>query len=159
MEARIKNPVEIFPGALKGLNRLHTSVQDAGIPATTFHLIEVRASQINGCGVCLDMHTREMRHAGEPEEKIATVASWREAPYFSEAERAALALTEAATRIADSADPVPDAVWGQAAHHYSEEQLAALVIAIASINAWNRLNAVTKQVGGEWVEQWIGVPA
>jgi AhpD family alkylhydroperoxidase len=159
MQARIKNPVETFPGALKGLTRLAASVQEAGIPETTFHLVEVRASQINGCGVCLDMHTREMRHADEPEEKISTVATWREAPYFTDAERAALALTEAATRLADRSDPVPDEVWEEAGRHYGEEQLAALVIAIASINAWNRLNAVTRQVSGEWVEQAIAMAA
>lgn len=155
MEPRMKSPVEVFPDAHKGLARLSASVAEAGIPETTYYLVETRASQINGCGVCLDMHTRQLRRAGEPEEKIATVAVWREVPYFSDAERAALALTEAATRLADRVDPVPDEVWEEAGRHYDEEQLAALVIAIASINAWNRLNAVTKQVGGEWVEQFL----
>jgi AhpD family alkylhydroperoxidase len=115
----------------------------------------VRASQINGCGVCLDMHTRELEHAGEPDEKISTVAAWREAPYFSAAERAALALTEAATRLADRTDPVPDEVWEEAARHYNEEQLAALTISIATINAWNRLMVATRQISGDWVEQII----
>jgi AhpD family alkylhydroperoxidase len=155
MQPRIKNPAMTFPGALGGLTQLRTSAEDAGIPETTRLLIEVRASQLNGCGVCLDMHSRELADAGEPRERIVMIAAWREAPYFTEAERAALALTEAATRLADQADPVPDDVWDEAARHYNQQQLAALVIAIATINAWNRLQAVTKQIGGEWVEQAI----
>jgi AhpD family alkylhydroperoxidase len=159
MEALIDNPVMTFPSANHALTKLRASVDDAGIPETTHLLIEVRASQINGCGVCLDMHTRELRHAGEPEERISTVAAWREVPYFTDAERAALALTEAATRLADRPDPVPDEVWEDAARHYTEPQLAALVISIATINAWNRLQAVTRQVSGDWVEQLIKQPA
>jgi AhpD family alkylhydroperoxidase len=159
MHARINSPAMTFPDALEGLTKLRASISDAGIPETTQLLIEVRASQINGCGVCLDMHTRELAHAGEPTERIVMVAAWREAPYFSDAERAVLALTEAATRIADRPDPVPDEVWAQAARHYTEDQLAALVISIASINAWNRLQATTQQVSGEWVEQVIQTPA
>jgi AhpD family alkylhydroperoxidase len=159
MEALIDNPVMTFPGANQALTKLRASVDDAGIPETTHLLIEVRASQINGCAVCLDMHTRELRYAGEPEERISTVAAWREVPYFTDAERAALALTEAATRLADSPDPVPDEVWEDAARHYTEPQLAALVISIATINAWNRVQAVTRQVSGDWVEQFIKQPA
>jgi AhpD family alkylhydroperoxidase len=116
-------------------------------------MVELRASQINGCSVCVDIHSRELEHAGESSERIHMVAAWREAPYFSDAERAALALAEAATRIADRPDPVSDDVWDEAARHYSEPQLAALVVAIAAINAYNRLNAATRQVTGEWVEQ------
>jgi alkylhydroperoxidase family enzyme len=101
------------------------------------------------------MHTRELRHAGEPEERIFTIATWREAPYFTEAERADLALTEAATRLADRPDPVPDELWEEAARHYTEPQLAALVISIATINAFNRVNAATRQISGDWVEQVI----
>jgi AhpD family alkylhydroperoxidase len=155
MQARIENPAMTFPGALEALLKLRASVGDAGIPETTHYLIEVRASQINGCGVCLDMHTRELKHAGEPDERIFTIATWREAPYFTDSERAALALTEAATRLADRPDPVPDEVWEEAARHYSEPQLAALVISIATINAFNRVNAATKQISGDWVEQVI----
>ena len=155
MQARIENPATTFPGALEALLKLRASVGDAGIPETTHYLIEVRASQINGCGVCLDMHTRELKHAGEPDERIFTIATWREAPYFTDAERAALALTEAATRLADRPDPVPDEVWEEAARHYSEPQLAALVISIATINAFNRVNAATRQISGDWVEQVI----
>ena len=116
-------------------------------------MVELRASQINGCSVCVDIHSRELEHAGESRERIHMVAAWREAPYFSDAERAALALTEAATRLADRSDPVPDEVWDEAARHYDEPQLAALVVAIAGINAFNRLNATTRQITGDWVDQ------
>jgi|SRR5690348_14020834 alkylhydroperoxidase family enzyme len=97
------------------------------------------------------MHSRELRAAGEPDERIHMVAAWREAPYFTDAERAALALTEATTRLADRPDAVPHEVWDEAARHYDEAALAALVVAIASINAWNRINAATRQITGEWV--------
>ena len=113
------------------------------------------ASQINGCSVCADMHSRELKAAGEPDERIFTLATWRETPYFSDAERAALALTEAATRLADRSDPVADEVWEEAARHFDEAQLSALVVAIACINAWNRLNAITRQITGPWVDQFI----
>jgi alkylhydroperoxidase family enzyme len=101
------------------------------------------------------MHSRELKAAGELDERIFMVGAWREAPYFSDAERAALALTEAATRLADRSDPIPDAVWEQAARYYDESQLAGLVVAIAAINAWNRINAATRQITGEWVDEWI----
>ena len=114
-------------------------------------MVHLRASQINGCSVCVDIHSRELEHAGESGERIHLVAAWRETPYFSDAERAALALTEAATRLADRPDPVPDEVWEEAARHYSETQLAALVISIATINAFNRVNVTTAQPSGEWV--------
>jgi AhpD family alkylhydroperoxidase len=155
MQPRIKNPAMTVPGAMEGLQKLGAAARRAGVPDTTLYLIEMRASQINGCSVCLDMHSRELRAAGEPDERIFMVGAWREAPYFSDAERAALALTEAATRLADRTDPIPDEVWEEAAHHYDESQLAGLVIAIASINAWNRINAATRQVTGDWVDQWI----
>jgi AhpD family alkylhydroperoxidase len=125
------------------------------VPATTLYLIEVRASQINGCSVCLDMHSRELKAAGESDERIVMIGAWREAPYFTPAERAALALTEATTRLADRSDPVPDEVWEEAARHYGESELAGLVVAIAAINAWNRINAATRQITGEWLDQWV----
>jgi AhpD family alkylhydroperoxidase len=158
MQPRIQNPAILVPGAMQALQRLGIAARKAGVPATTLYLIETRASQINGCSVCLDMHSRELKAAGEPDERIFMVGAWREAPYFSDAERAALALTEAATRLADRPDPIPDEVWQEAARHYEESQLAGLVVAIASINAWNRINAATRQVTGEWVEQWISRP-
>src|SRR6266849_2909753 len=155
LQPRIKNPATTIPGALEALLKLGASAQDAGIPKTTHDLMHVRASQINGCGVCLDMHSRELVHAGQNNERIFTIAAWREAPYFSDAERAALALTEFVTRLADHPDPVPDEVWKEAARHYNDAQLAALLVSIATINAWNRLMVATKQTGGEWVESVI----
>jgi AhpD family alkylhydroperoxidase len=138
---------------MEALQKLAAAARSAGVPASTLYLIEVRASQINGCSVCLDMHSRELKAAGEPDERIFMVGAWREAPYFSAAERAALALTEATTRLADRSDPIPDEVWEEAARHYDESELAGLVVAIAGINAWNRINAATRQITGEWVDQ------
>ena len=155
MKPRIENPAVTVPGALPALQKLGTAARRTGVPATTLYLVEARASQINGCSVCLDMHSRELKAAGEPDERIFMVGAWREAPYFSDAERAALALTEAATRLADSTDPIPDEVWDEAASHYDETQLAGLVLAIAAINAFNRINAATRQITGDWVAQYI----
>jgi AhpD family alkylhydroperoxidase len=155
MQPRINNPAITVPGAMQALQKLGAAARRAGVPATTLYLIEVRASQINGCSVCLDMHSRELKAAGEPDERIFMVGAWREAPYFSDAERAALALTEAATRLADRSDAIPDDVWDEAARHFDESQLAGLVLAIAGINAWNRINATTRQITGEWVAQWV----
>jgi AhpD family alkylhydroperoxidase len=140
---------------MPALQRLGNAVRKVGLPETTLYLIELRASQINGCSVCADMHSRELKAAGEPDERIFTLAAWRETPYFSDAERAALALTEAATRLADHHDAVSDEVWDDAARHFDEPQLGALVLEIAAINAWNRINATTRQITGEWVNQWI----
>jgi AhpD family alkylhydroperoxidase len=149
MQARIAQPATTVPGAMQALIAFsHSSAKS--VPAETINLINLRASQINGCGVCVALHTEDMRKAGEPNQRIDTVAAWREAPYFSDAERAALALTEAATRLSDRPDPVPDDVWADAARHYDEAELAALTISIAAINVWNRLNVATRQVAGEW---------
>ena len=155
MHARIDSPALTVPGALKALQKVSNAVKQADIPETTLYLVELRASQINGCGVCVDIHSRELKHAGEPDERINTVAVWRDVSYFTEPERAALALTEAATRLADRPDPVPDDVWDNAAHHYDSPQLAALVLAIAAINTWNRLNVTTRQISGDWVGEWV----
>jgi AhpD family alkylhydroperoxidase len=155
MQPRIDNPIMTVPGAMAALQKLGAVIKHGGVPETTLYLVELRASQINSCSVCADMHSRELKAAGEPDERIFTLATWRETPYFTDAERAALALTEAATRLADRSDPVPDEVWDEAARHYDEAQLATLVLAIASINAWNRINATTRQITGEWVSQLI----
>jgi alkylhydroperoxidase family enzyme len=101
------------------------------------------------------MHARILKKLGEKDERIFAVGAWREAPYYSDAERAALALTEAATRLNDRADPVPDDIWNEAARHYDETALGALVVSIGLINLFNRLNATTRQVGGEWISQYI----
>jgi AhpD family alkylhydroperoxidase len=159
MQPRIENPVMTIPGAMAALQRLGAVVRHAGLPETTLYLIELRASQINGCAVCADMHSRELKAAGESDERIFTLAAWRETPYFSDAERAALALTEAATRLADRPDSVSDEIWEEAARHYDETQLGALVLAIAGINAWNRINATTRQITGNWVDEFIAHPA
>ena len=159
MQARIENPVMTVPGAMEALQKLAAAVRHSGLAHTTLCLVELRASQINGCSVCADMHSRELKAAGESDERIFTLATWREVPYFSDAERAALALTEAATRLADRPDAVPDEIWEEAARHYDEQELAGLVISIAAINAWNRINATTRQISGEWIEQWIKQPA
>jgi len=154
MRPRITSPALSVPGVLDAFQALSNAateaVSQADLPETTLQLVSLRASQINGCAVCLDMHTRAAKKAGEKEERLFTLAAWREAPYFSDAERAALALTEAATRLGDRS---PDEIWNEGAKHYDERALAALVIHIAAINTWNRLNVATGQTAGEWTTQ------
>lgn len=152
MQARMNHPVMILPQAMQALHALNKATEGTGLPDSTIRLAQLRASQINGCSVCVDMHAREMQHAGESDERLFAVAAWRDAPYFSDAERAALALTEELTRLSDRADAVRDDVWNEAARHYDERSLAALLIAIAAINVWNRLNAATRQVAGAWLK-------
>jgi AhpD family alkylhydroperoxidase len=148
MQARMKHPVFVLPDAMRALQNLSKSVDQAGLPKTTVDLVLLRASQINGCSVCVGMHSTDLRKAGESDERLFSVAAWRETTYFTDAERAALALTEAVTRLADNPDPVPDEIWDEAARHYSESQLAGLLISIGAINVWNRLNAATRQIAG-----------
>jgi len=159
MKARMKSPVMIIPEAMAALQSLNAASEAGGVPAKTLGLVHLRASQINGCSVCVDMHPRMMKKLGETDTRLFAVAAWRDAPYFTDAERAALALTEAATRLADREDPVPDEVWEEAKRHFDEKGLAALSIAIATINVWNRLNAITKQVAGEWIASQQAQPA
>src|SRR5207253_9533474 len=128
------------------LHALGMSAEKSGVPARTIGLVQLRASQINGCSVCVDMHARDLKRAGETDERLFAVAAWRDAPYFTDAERAALALTEAVTRISERPDPVPDELWNEVAQHFDQKALAALIISIALINVWNRLNVATKQV-------------
>ena len=154
VRTRLQNPAITFPAVRAALLQLRRVADDAGLAATTRLLVEVRASQINGCGVCLDMHTRELRAAGQPTAKIDTIAAWRETPYFTDDERAALALTEAETRLAEPS-AISDEAWNLAATYYTDAQLAALVIAIATINAWNRIMVATGQITGDWVEHVI----
>lgn len=148
MQSRMSHPTAILPDAMQALIALSETVKAAGIPIRTLELVNLRASQINGCSVCVDMHPRLAKKAGETDQRLFAVAAWRETAYFDDAERAALALTEAVTRIADREDPVPDAIWDEAARHYDEKALAALVLSIATINVWNRLNAATRQIAG-----------
>ncbi|GAA4542023.1 carboxymuconolactone decarboxylase family protein [Amycolatopsis samaneae] len=151
MEARL----DIFgsPAAAK-IQRYFASagkvVTDSGLPAATQELVKIRASQINGCGFCLDMHTKDAAAAGETPVRLAMIAAWREATVFTEAERAALELTEEGTRIADAAGGVSDEVWANAAKHYDEEQLLALMALIALINAYNRLNVINQLPAGDY---------
>jgi AhpD family alkylhydroperoxidase len=152
MEARMTHPAMILPDAMEALQALSAAAAKGGVRKKTLDLVHLRASQINGCGVCLDMHTNAAGQTGETDERLITVAGWRDTPYFSEAERAALALTEAVTRMSDSSDPVPDEIWDEATRHYDEQALAALVLQIAAVNVWNRLNVTTRQVAGAWTE-------
>jgi AhpD family alkylhydroperoxidase len=144
----MKHPAMVVPGALQALMALNESSIKAGLPKQIIDMIHLRASQINGCSLCVAMHASDLKKGGETDERLHTVAAWREAPWFSEAERAALALTEAVTRLSDRADPVPDDVWAEATRHYDERALSALLLAISTINVWNRLNAATRQVAG-----------
>jgi AhpD family alkylhydroperoxidase len=148
MQSRMTNPAFVVPEALKALNSLGTSISKGGVPTTTLELVRLRASQINGCSLCVEMHARDLKKTGEKDERLFTVAAWREAPYFTDAERAALALTEAATRLNDRADPVNDEVWNEAARHYNEKAMADLILNIALINFWNRVNVPIRQVAG-----------
>jgi AhpD family alkylhydroperoxidase len=155
MHSRTKNPAMSLPGAYEALQTLHKLTEKGGVPRATLELTNLRASQINGCSVCVDLHSRALRKLGEKDERIFAVSAWREAPYYSDDERAALALTEATSRLSDRANPVPDEVWKEAARHYSETQLSTLVMSIGLINLWNRLNAATRQVGGAFLEQYV----
>ncbi len=150
MQARMKNPALVVADAMPALMALGAVVKKGGVPPRTLELVHLRASQINGCSVCVDMHARALKKGNETDERSFAVAAWRESPYFTDAERAALALTECVTRLSDRSDPVPDVVWEEAAAHYDTENLAALVLSIATINLWNRLNTATKQIAGEW---------
>jgi AhpD family alkylhydroperoxidase len=150
MHARMSNPAMIMPEAMQAMMALVKAVEKGGVPKQTLDLVHLRTSQINGCSVCLDMHAKVARSAGETDERLFTVAAWRDSPYFTDAERAALALTEAVTRLSDRTDPVPDDIWDEAARHYDERALATLVLSIAMVNVFNRVNVATRQVAGEW---------
>ena len=158
-EARMKNPAMVIPEAMQALQALAKSAEHGGVPLRTLGLVHLRASQINGCSVCVDLAFR-FKKAEDTNERLFAVAAWRDAPYFSDAERVALALAEAVTRLSDRPDPVPDEIWEEAARHYSEPQLASLILWIAMTNVWNRLNVATRQVAGEWAKsagarQWV----
>ena len=159
MQARIKNPAMVIPEAMQPLQALGAIIQNGSVPARTLGLVHLRTSQINGCAFCLALHTTVFKDDETPE-RLVTVAAWRESPYFTDAERAALALTEAVTRLSDRPDPVPDQVWDEAARYYDERGLAALILFIATTNVWNRLNVATRQVAGEWAKsagarEWV----
>jgi AhpD family alkylhydroperoxidase len=138
---------KLAAGGYQAMFQFEAYLGKTSVPSTVRELVKLRASQINGCGFCVDMHAHDMKKAGESDERIFAVSAWRDAPYFTDQERAALGLAEAATRIADVGD-VPDAVWNEAAEHFTEEELAQLVMAIAAINAWNTINVTTRQLAG-----------
>ena len=149
MQTRMKHPVFVLPDAMKALQALGQSSTAEGLPKVTCSLVHLRASQINGCSVCVDMHAQDLKQAGEEERRIFAVAAWRETPWFTDAERAALALTEELTRLADKPEAVSDAVWEETAKHYDEAALAALILQVAQINVWNRLNGAVRQMAGQ----------
>ncbi|MDQ0404036.1 carboxymuconolactone decarboxylase family protein [Streptomyces sp. NBC_01723] len=157
MEARLN----LFSNALAGkllrhINSAGKAVTDSALPAATQELVKIRASQINGCGFCLDMHTKDAAKAGETSLRLNLIAAWREAKVFTDAERAALELTEQGTRIADSGGGVTDEAWAKATEHYDEEQLTALVGLIALINTYNRMNVITQQPAGDYEPGMFG---
>jgi AhpD family alkylhydroperoxidase len=150
MQARMKHPVMVLPDAMNALMALNAAV-DGELPPRTHKLVHLRASQINGCSVCVDMHARELRESGVPLEHIFAVSAWRETPFFDDHERVALELTEVLTRQADKGEVVSDALWKQVIRHFDEKQTAALLLSIAQINVWNRLNAAVRVVvGAKW---------
>lgn len=138
----------VFPDVMKALVSLDKATETDELHFVMRELVLLRASQINGCSMCVDRHCRELKKAGESDQRIFAVAAWRETTYFNDAERAALALTEAVTRLADQSNPVPDAVWDEAVKHFSEIGIAALVVQVGLINLWNRPNASTRQIAG-----------
>jgi AhpD family alkylhydroperoxidase len=145
MQSRMQNPAVVLSSAMKPIQEVFKAVHSGGVDEQTLELVHLRVSQINGCSACVDSGARNARKNGETEERLFAVAVWRETPYFTDAERAALALAEHATRLADRSDAVPDAVWDEAARHFGEKELAALVLWIATTNFFNRLNAATRQ--------------
>jgi AhpD family alkylhydroperoxidase len=148
MKPRMTQPAMVYPETMQAMMALASSTKSSGLPENLFELIHLRASQINGCAFCADMHSKALKRHGETDERLYTVATWHDAPFFTDAERAVLALTEAGTRLADRSDAVSDEIWEEAKRHYDEKQLAAIVIHIAAINAWNRLNVITQQIAG-----------
>jgi AhpD family alkylhydroperoxidase len=150
MAARMSNPAWVLPGAYEAIQALQVATDQGGVPASTLSLAHLRASQINGCSACIEGGCSTARKAGETDERLEAVADWRCTAYFTPAERAALALTEAVTRISDQQDPVPDEVWDEARRHYDEKAMAALILSIATTNVYNRLNVSTRQEAGNW---------
>ena len=147
--ARLQNPAVLLPDALKGIQTLFVAIHKGGVPSSIIELSHLRASQINGCSFCVDYGAGAAKKLGVADEKLFAVAAWRESPHFTDAERAALALTESATRLADRDEAVPDAVWEEAARHFNEQGLAALVLSIGLTNLFNRINVSIRTPAGE----------
>jgi AhpD family alkylhydroperoxidase len=147
---RMKNPALVIPEAMSAIHALIASTQKGGVDEKTLGLVHMRTSQINGCSFCVDSGWKSGKAAGESEERLFAVSAWRESPYFNDAERAALALAEHVTRLSDRSDPVPDEVWDEAARHFDEAGLSALLLMIATTNVFNRLNVPIRQPAGSW---------
>jgi len=151
MDARLDySSSEVLQKFVKHLNSAATAVPASVLPPGTGNLVLIRASQINGCSVCTDMHTKDAEHAGETSLRLNLVAAWRDAKVFTDSERAALELAEQGTRVADAAGGVTDEAWANAAKHYDAGQLAALVCIIAVINAYNRVNVICRNRTGDY---------
>ncbi|GHD14925.1 alkyl hydroperoxide reductase AhpD [Streptomyces violarus] len=152
MQARMTNPAYVLPGAMKGIGGIFQAIGGSGLGQELAEIVGLRASQINGCGACVHGHTANLRKAGASEERISAVAAWRHAPFFSDAERAALKLTEAVTRLADlSQESVPDALWDEVADHFDEKELSGLILTVSLTNMFNRINTTIQEpVGTTW---------
>ncbi|GAA2597573.1 MULTISPECIES: carboxymuconolactone decarboxylase family protein [Streptomyces] len=152
MQARMTNPAYVLPGAMKGIGGIFQAIGESGLRQELAEIVGLRASQINGCGACVHGHTVNLRKAGVSEERISAVAAWRHAPFFSDAERAALKLTEAVTRLADlSEESVPDALWDEVADHFDEKELSGLILTVSLTNMFNRINTTIQEpVGTTW---------
>jgi AhpD family alkylhydroperoxidase len=148
MQPRIPNLHRVSHESYKALLALEESINKGPVSRTILDFARLRGSQINGCAFCVDMHAVDLKQAGESDERIFSISAWREAPFYTDEERAALALVESATRLADRGDAVPDEVWNEAAGYFDEAQLATLTMAIAAINAWNRINVINRTVAG-----------
>ena len=148
MTARMNNPASILPDSMKGIQYIIKATHSAGVPRTTMELAHLRASQVNGCSACVYSGAISAKKAGESDERLFAVAAWREADLFTDGERAALALAESMTRLADRPEAVSDEVWSEAVKHFDEKQMAGLVLWVATTNLFNRLNATTKQPAG-----------
>jgi AhpD family alkylhydroperoxidase len=146
----MNNPAMIIPAAMEPIQKLYAASMKGGVPRATLELVHLRASQINGCSFCVDSGSKQAKKSGESDERLFAVAAWREAPYFSDAERVALELAEAVTRLADRPDPVPDELWDRVSEHYDEKGISSLLLTIAVTNVYNRLNVPIRQPAGAW---------
>ncbi|MEV0441918.1 carboxymuconolactone decarboxylase family protein [Streptomyces spectabilis] len=150
MQARMKNPAFVLSDGLKGIGSIMKAIAESGLPQELQEIVGLRVSQINGCSACIHGHTANLVKAGTSAERIATVVAWREAPFFTDAERAALALAEVSTRLADrSAQAVSDELWDEVADHFDERELSALILVIGVTNMFNRINATIQEPAGQ----------
>lgn len=149
-QPRITNLARLMPDTQRAVMQLHAATLKGGVQEATLALVHLRVSQINGCSFCVESGTQKAMADGESAQRLLAVGAWRESPHFTDAERSALALAECVTRLDDRPDPVPDAVWDEAARHYDETQLVALLLSIATTNVFNRVNVPIRQTAGSW---------